>query len=137
MRSDLIEQIHHGFGTSKSNLLYRDSSRGEEFGGLTFQSVQRVEAEELMKDGGSRGIVERGSRGRRRDGFVEGFHHEILGVGCGETPEVYKEAVPGSAFDVSVLASLESEVRGAPREGGYDVRVVAEDIETSAHFFAG
>jgi hypothetical protein len=58
-------------------------------------------------------------------------------VGCGEAPEVYKEAVPGSAFDVSVLASFESEVRGAPREGRHDVCVVAEDIKTSAHFFTG
>jgi hypothetical protein len=58
-------------------------------------------------------------------------------VGSGEAPEVYKEAVPGSALDVSVLEGFESEVCCAPREGGDNVRVIAQDIETSAHFLTG
>jgi hypothetical protein len=57
-------------------------------------------------------------------------------MGSGETPEVYEKAVPGSALNITMLEGFEGEVGGSPRKGGYNVRIIAEDIETSAFFLS-
>lgn len=48
----------------------------------------------------------------------------------GESPEVNKEAVPGSLLDVTVLKGLEGQVGCSPGECGDNVSLVFENVES-------
>lgn len=49
--ADLVEELHHGGGAGQTDLADGDGTGGEELGSFALESVQGVEAEELVHEG--------------------------------------------------------------------------------------
>lgn len=133
MRTDLIEKLHNRAGAGKGDLSDGSGTRGEEVGGFTLESMQGMQAEELVEGFAGGSVAEGGGSGRGGDGFVEVLHDEVLGVSSRQAPEVNQETVPRTLLNVTVLQCFESEIGRAPSESSDNVRVVVKYVESGTH----
>lgn len=93
MGPDLVQKLHHSVRLRQRDLAGGDGTGREELTGLTLESVQRVQAEELVHQGHSLRI-QLGCQLGRSDRLVEVLDHEVLRVRGRQSPEVDQQAVP-------------------------------------------
>lgn len=133
MRPDLLEEFHHSIGASKLDLADGDGSARVELCGLCLESVEGVQAEELVQE--ANGLrIQLALRFGGLQVLVKVFDDEVLRVGLAETVEVDKRIIPAALVLIAVLKGLEGKEGGTPCKCGDEVFVTAKNIETGTVF---